>query len=450
MRRPSLIGPLLLILIGALFLLRNLRPDLVSFELIANYWPIVLIGWGLIRLVEILLWWLTSKPLPAHGISGGEWVLIVLICLVGYGISSAQRHGPRLTQVLIGENAVNIFGRAYDFPISEQKPAAGVSRIVIENLRGNTRIVGADTQEIKVEGRKTIRAFEESEADQANAKTALEIVPQEDSVVVRTNQEQIAREQTISADLELTVPQGVSIQAKGRSGNFDVVNIKGDVQIDANNAEVRLQDIGGKATVDLRRSDLVRAVNVKDNVEILGRGRDVELENIGGDIVINGYYSGELECRKLAKPLLFQSGQTELRVERVPGKLDMDLGHFSATNVVGPIRLTGKNRDVQIQDFTNTVALSVERGDINLLPGHSPTGEIDAVTRNGNIELTLPASAKFQLAASASRGEVNNDFGTVLEAKAEGQGASLTGSTGGGPMIKLTVRRGSITVRKSR
>ena len=43
MRRRSFTGPLLLLLIGALFLWRNLHPEAPIFDLLAQYWPFVLI-----------------------------------------------------------------------------------------------------------------------------------------------------------------------------------------------------------------------------------------------------------------------------------------------------------------------------------------------------------------------------------------------------------------------
>lgn len=39
MKRASLIAPLILILIGGVFLLNNVRPDLSVWRLIASYWP---------------------------------------------------------------------------------------------------------------------------------------------------------------------------------------------------------------------------------------------------------------------------------------------------------------------------------------------------------------------------------------------------------------------------
>ena len=52
MRPRSIIGPLLLILVGALFLVNNLHPGLPWVDLVSKYWPYLLIAWG--ALVHVL------------------------------------------------------------------------------------------------------------------------------------------------------------------------------------------------------------------------------------------------------------------------------------------------------------------------------------------------------------------------------------------------------------
>ena len=47
MRRRSLTGPILIILVGGAFLIYNLRPDIPLFDLLAQYWPFLLIAWGI-------------------------------------------------------------------------------------------------------------------------------------------------------------------------------------------------------------------------------------------------------------------------------------------------------------------------------------------------------------------------------------------------------------------
>ncbi|HSW49003.1 MAG TPA: DUF4097 family beta strand repeat-containing protein [Bryobacteraceae bacterium] len=448
-RRHSIVGPMILILLGALFLAENLQPEWISFRMIAIYWPYVLIAWGLLRLTEILYWRLSAKPVPLKGISGGEWTLIVLICLIGSGLHQFHLRAPGLPRIFTTGKGIEMFGEAYDFPIDEHRSAAKVARIVVENARGNTRIVGSDTQEVKVGGRRSVRAFSRSDADQASKLAAVKITAEGDQLVVRTGAAQGApSDARVSTDLEITVPRGVSIKASGRNGDFDVLNIDGGVDITSDNAGVRLQDIAGNARVDLRRSDIVRAVNVKGNVDVLGRGDDVEVENVAGTVTINGYYSGDITCRNLAKPVVFQSGTTDLRIERLPGQFSLTLGDFTGTRLVGPVRLTARSKDVQIQDFQGEVSVSVERGDLTLDPARPPSARIDAATRSGNVELSLPADAGFEISATTRRGRIESEFPGAIQPTSAGAGASLKGTVGRGPAISLTTDRGEISLRK--
>lgn len=449
MKRTSLVAPLILILIGGLFLLNNLRPELPLLELAGRYWPFLLIGWGVLRLAEILAWAAQSRPMPARGISGGEWALVVLICLIGSGLFFARRVSADWPQGRITMRGIEVFGEAYDFPLEAHKPVGKSPRLVVENLRGNARIVGGDGEEVKVTGRKTIRALQQSDADKVHEMTPLEIVVQGDQVIVRTNQERASGERRVSIDLEIAVPRAASVACRGRYGDFDVSEIAGNVEVDSDNAGVRVQNIGGGLRVELRRSDIVRAIGVKGSVDLKGRGQDVELENIGGAVTVNASYSGELQFRNLAKSLRFESSQTDLSIERLPGQLRIGRGDIHGSQLVGPVRLTARSKDVQFSDFTQTLEISLERGDIDLRPGRLPLAKTDVKTRSGDIELALPDAARFDLRASTNRGEVRNDFGAPLKEESEGRGASLRGLVGQGPTLTATTDRGVVTVRKS-
>ena len=446
MRRRSLVGPLILILLGALFLINNLRPDLPLHDVVAVYWPFLLIAWGLIRLVEVVLDAMRGRLGDARrSFSGGEVVLIVFICLIGAGLFSAHRHGVRF-----GVRGLEMFGDQYEYPISQQAPAAGAERIVIDNPRGNIRVTGADVKEVRITGQKLVRALSKSEADHTDRITPVAIGGAGGSrLVLRVNQDRIPDNRRISVDLEVSVPRGVTVELHGRSGDFDVSDIAGGVEVSSDRADVRLNKIGGNTRIDLRRSGLVRAVDLKGSVDLQGRGGDVELENVAGQVSINGSYSGTLAFKNIAKPLRFESQRTELRVERVPGQITMDLGDFTASNVVGPLRLNAANRDVRIQEFTEALELETDRGDIELTPGKLPLPKIEARSRSGKIELVLPPKSSFQLDASTSHGEAINEFGPALQKEAEGRSASLKGKVGQGPTIHLTTERGNVSVRRA-
>jgi len=455
MKRRSLAGPLLLILIGAWFLMSTLRPDLPLLDIAARFWPFVLIGWGALRLLEILVWAVRGQTLPRSGLAGGEWTLVVFLCLIGSGLYYVNFDRPWGNWV-VGANRVEIFGRSFDFTIPEKKVDVGkATRLMVENLHGSVRITGADTQQVTAGGRKSIRALQDKDADEADRQTPVDVAVNGDMMVVRTNQDRLTGQQRVTTDLEVTVPRGLSVEVRGRNNDsIEVTAVNGGVEIAADEASVRLDNIGGNVRLnDVQKSELLRAANVKGTVDIQGgKGRDIELDTIGGEVTIDGSYSGDLEIKNLAKPLRIVGPNAELRVERTPGEIHMDLGKFEASNLVGPIRLTSsRSRDVEIEKFTQSLDLSIDHGDISLRPLETPLSKINAHTHNGQVEITLPEKAAFDLKAATSHGEVSNDYGDALRTVSEEHGhggGSIQGSIGQGPTIVVETDRGSLTVRK--
>lgn len=439
MRRRSFTGPLMLLLIGCLFLWRNLHPEVPVFELFSRYWPFLLIGWGVLRLFEVLAW----KQQRHSSFTGGEVMLVILICIAGSAMYEAKTRGLHFNT-----RGLEVFGQEYDYQVSAKAPAKGMTRIAFENPRGNIKIIGTDTQEVTVNGRKGIRAWGRNEADATDRKTPLEIVPQGDRLLIRTNQDRAPDNQRISDDLEVTVPKGVAIEARARTGDYEVTDIAGDVELMIDNADVRVARLGGNVRLEIGRSQLIRAITVAGKIDLQGRGSDVDLENISGQVTINGTFTGAQQFKSLAKPLQFEGARnTELRVQAIPGRISMDLSELSGSGLTGPVRLVTRSRDVKLSEFTHSLDIETERGDITIQPS-LPLAQIKARSGSGRIDLILPEKASFDLEATAEKGEAYNGFGTVIRQDREGRTATLKGRVGDGPSIRLTANRGSVSVRK--
>jgi len=449
MRRTSVVAPLLLIVIGALFLARNLYPEIPLLDYLAKYWPFLLIVWGTLRLAEVLFWSASDKPLPRAGVSGGEWVLVIFLCIFGASLHAVRGFNtwwPR--NITVG--GLDMFGESYDFPIEGQKQVSKTPRIVIEPFRGNARITGADTDTVKITGHRSIRSLDQHGAEVANQSMPFEVTGDANSVTIQDNQDRLSGNRVrVSSEMEIIVPKGASIEAHGRNGDFDITDISGNVEVISDNAGVRLQNIGGDARVDLKRSDVVRAVNVKGLFDLKGRGGDIDLQGIEGPVTVSGAYSGVIQFRNLSKPMRFTGQTTELEIEKLPGQVRMALGDFSAQNLVGPVHLSTRARDIEIADFTNAIEVSVDRGDIELRPGILPLARIDAQTRSGDITLSLPPASKFDLTASTARGDATNDFGAPIRSESQGRGAELRGMVAGGPVVHAHTDHGQVVVRKA-
>jgi len=449
MRRGSVIGPLILIGLGILFLLRTVGHIPVG-SLIAAWWPFVLIGWGALRLVEICVWAFQSKPLPNNGISSGEWVLVFFICLIGGSVWTWEHHHWFGTDPLRG--LVINMGESHNFPLNAVEKTSGAApKITIESFRGDARIIGSDTQAVRVSGSKSIRALQDAEAESASRNTPVEVLQQADGFLIRTNQDRVDSRMRISDDLEISVPKGATLICRGIYGDFDISDINGNVDIASDNAGVRLQNIAGDVRVQVEKSDIVRANAVKGKVELrASRGEEIELTSISGPVSVTGTWTGDMQFRALAQPLRLDADNVQFNVEKIPGQVRISGGDLTANGLAGPVRIDARSRDIQISDFTQALDLTVDRGDVELRPaakGNPP--RMDVRVHSGDIDLALPTGAKFDLKASTDHGEAHNEYGAGLNVNESDPGASIAGGVSGAPEIHAITDRGTLTIRKT-
>jgi DUF4097 and DUF4098 domain-containing protein YvlB len=441
---------MILIFIGAVFLMRNIRPDVPLMEWLETYWPILLIVWGGVRLVEIGYWHFSSKEMPQRGVTGGEWVLILVLVLIGSAVWGTERlvrdhFGP----VHIGID--EMFGESHDYDVPGSNVETGKTpRVVIDMARGNVRVTGADATEVKVSGRKSVRAMDRATADKANNNSQLSVQKNGETVTLTTKTGGAGDSARVSTDLEVSVPRGASLELRGQYGDFDISDVNGEVSVNSDNAGVRAQNLAGRLRIDTRKSDIIRATGIRGDVEVKGRGRDIELEDVQGQVTINGSYSGETTLRKIAKPVRFMSNVTEIRMEKVPGEMTLGLSTLTGTNLTGPVFLKTQTKDIRLTDISDSLTIDGQNGDVEVNQTKLPVPRIDVHTRSGDIELALPASPKCTLNASTNHGGITNDFEDErLKQEGNDRTAKLTGALGGSTEVKVATERGEVTVRKS-
>jgi len=450
MRRASLVAPMLLIGIGLLFLARNVFPDMQLLDYLAKYWPLLLVVWGGLRLLEILFWAATGRALPRFGISSGEWVLVIFLCFLGFSLHAVRGFSSWLPGSRIELGGLDIFGESYDYPLAAEKTSSKSPRVILESFRGNARITGADVQSVKVTGHSTIRSLDQASADRNNKEAPLEVDGDANEIRIHTWQNRVSgNNRRISADLDIVIPKGATIEAHGRSGDFDISGVNGSIDINSDNASVRLEDIGGDVVVEVRGSDILRAVKIKGSVELKGRGSDIDLQDIAGPVTINGSWTGNSQLHNLAKPLKIVTPYTEFSAEKVTD-MRVTLGNLNASDLTGPVRMSSsRSWDVSLTNFTNSLDINLNGGDVDLRPGLLPLAKMDVRSRTGQIELALPAAAKFDLTATSSRGSVDNEFGAPLKLEPTGRRGSTLRGSNGGPSVNISTESGQVVVRSA-
>ena len=444
MRPRSITGPIILVLIGVVFLLNNLGTNLGFWSLLSDYWPVVLIIVGVIGLAEVLYHISRGNTPPPRPMGGaGLWIGVVVLIVV---FTAAQRGGN--VRIFDGQN-FRLLGHDREYQIDSTEAAAGITRVLLETPRGDVTVHGGDAGDIHVTGHKSIRAYNSSDADRANDETKVHMDRQGDLLTIRLDQAAGRNSATLSADLNIALPKNVNLEIRGRSGDMSVENILGSVSIATGRGDLRIKDIGNNVRLESTRSGLVKVTGVKGNLELNGRGSEVQIEDIQGETAVNGEYSGTLEFRTLAKQFHFKSQRSDFSVAAIPGSVILDLGDLRLENVTGPVRFTTASRDVHATDVSNSLELNVDRGDIQIDQKKTPVPQIDIRSRHGDITLELPEKAGFELDGHTRQGEVSSSFGGSIQAKSEGRGGTITGRFGSGPKVSVNTDRGSITLRKN-
>jgi hypothetical protein len=129
MSRPRSAGAffwgLILISIGLIFLMRNLGFEIPIWKGIATYWPILLILWGSIKLVDYVRWKRAGQPGPLFG--AGEVVLLIIVILSGTLLTAAANLSPELGRIfeIANIDLWDITGNSYSYTENYEREAAG-------------------------------------------------------------------------------------------------------------------------------------------------------------------------------------------------------------------------------------------------------------------------------------------------------------------------------------
>jgi len=442
MPRKGLLGPLIILLLGVLFLLKNFRPDIPVWDLFGKYWPLLLILWGLAKLIE------AARP-PQPGvpsrplITGGEVFLVVFLCLIGTGVYQfgTWRPGIRWRIPPIFQETFHYNADA-KLKVTEKQP-----KITVYNPRGDVRITGGDGAEITVKAEKQVQAMNETEAKKLDELVKLEVVKEGDGYVVRSNADRADGQGSVSTAMEIQLPKGATLDVQARRGDVQIAQVLGAVTLNVERGDVRLQDLGDKVRVDLRRGSF-SAERIKGNIEMDGRGNDLQVNDVEGEVVIRGEYSGNINFANVKKVVHVTTSRTELEIQRLPGKVDMTMGSLTITQPSGPVSVSTRAKDIRIEDFDGPIQIVNRDASVELTTNKTPLPSIGVENKSGRIEVTLPASASFQVEGTARRGEVTSDFSEISASQENEQGTLRGGVGKNGPTVKLNTTYGSISIRK--
>ena len=444
-RPRSIFGPLVLITIGVLFLLRTtgVIPRQTFTWWFVHYWPVLLIVWGAAKLLEYM--WARSKGEPTPRLGGGAIVFLVFFILTGMAATRTADwnwHGLG-TDIGIDESDFDWFSSRYTFTEDLAQPMQGGTQIKILGSRGDINVIASPDGQAHILVHKTLRTDSQESANRLNDATHPRFTQQGGLWLLDLTSGDFEHGQY---DLDLQLPRQVPLFLVTHRGNLSVSQREGNVDLTTDRGNISAEDVKGSAFLHLRNGS-VTIKNITGDVQLDGGVDDGTISDVTGTLDFNAGYNGDVQLSHIGQRLHLKSVRTDLQVAKLEGELNLGRGELRGSGVSGPVKLTTRSNEVHLEDVAGAVEIENRNGVVEIR-AKAPLAAIDINNVRGGIELDLPANAGFRLDAESKDGNIDSDFNVNVDNS--GRNATARGSVGkSGPDVRLRADRGTIQIRKS-
>jgi DUF4097 and DUF4098 domain-containing protein YvlB len=447
--RRSYSGPVVLIVLGIVFLLGNLH--MLSWArigtLFAHYWPLLLILWGVVKLIEHQQ--AQRDGVPSRGIGAGGIFLVVIIVVCGLVATQASRFNwgeIRDNLNIDDEDLNNIFGETYDYDTHlERDLSPAVTGLRVNDDHGAVHVSVADDNKVTVVVRKKVGAEDQSDADRYNGETTPQLTVAGNMAILEAKT-QAAGDHPVESDLDITLPRKMELHITSRRGDVSVTGRDGEVEINTQHGDVSVEDVKGNVKLNVEKSS-VKVEQINGDVHIDGRLNEVSVTDVKGSAQLDGEFEESVKLARIEKNVSFKSSRTDLEFSRIDGELDLDSDDLHADQITGPLHLATRSKQIRLTDVSGDVRLQDNNGGIEI--AMRSLGNVQIDSRNGDVQLSVPDKAGFRVDARTRDGEIESDFGELKVDNGERQ-ATASGQVGNGAShIVITNEHDGIEIRRA-
>jgi Putative adhesin/Domain of unknown function (DUF5668) len=456
MRRGSILGPLILIAIGVVFLLiqagrlNNLR----FWDWYGRWWPLLLVIAGCAVLAEWALdqYVLRDPQKPAYRRSLGGGVVFLLLFFVVTGVIANKVHGYPSGYGLMfpgmhfDEDSLDqLFGDKHESDDTLDLSFEQGSSLEVMNPHGSVTVNGtSDDGKIHMAIHKQVYSRSDSDADDR----AKKFIPDNkyQNSVWKVSMPSL---DGATADLIISVPPAAGTTVTVNHGDIHIASIKGSVTAIANHGNVEMSAITGLATAHVNSGGAsVSARSMGGGIEIEGHAEDITIADVTGPVNINGEFFGTTHLEHVNGAVHFHTSRTDFQLARLDGEVEISPdANLSADQALGPVVLTTHGRNIRLDRVSGDVSVTNRNGTIDLIAAPA-IGNISLEDRNGAIKTTLPEHASFSMMADTTDGDTFTEFS--LPSSSSGSHRTISGSVGsGGPNVRLSTTNADVTILKS-
>lgn len=288
---------------------------------------------------------------------------------------------------------------------------SGPIRLEINNTSGDVSITGSGDGKVHVhaDARASGMGFESPEKRMSELLANPPIEQRGNTIRIG---EEMRRMRNVHVSYVIEVPRDTEVASSVLSGTQTIQDVRGPVKAEAASGSIRVTHVERQTQLSTL-SGSIRADDINDDIRANSASGTVTVSNIKGDVRISAL-----------------SGSTQITK---PG------GRVDASTASGSVDVEGAMNDVKAHAAS---------GRVNVRGNPGTSSYWDLKTASGSVQLEVPASASFHLAAEAISGEIKTDIPVLVEEQGKHSLRARVGSGNGGRIEVHTVS-GEIRLRAS-
>lgn len=287
-------------------------------------------------------------------------------------------------------------------------------RVYLKNISGDIDVKTWDRGEVKIDALKVSKHTSLDKAKEYAALVKIEVTEEGDTLSIVTEYPRNGpRNMSVSVSFNLTIPSMATADINSVSGDLTLENIGGAAKAETVSGDVTLEKVAGT----------LKGKTVSGDVKATGAAKGAYCKSVSGDVTVDDVI-GDAELSTVS-------------------------GTVRAGSVKGSITAESTSGDVELIGVTDAKAIKAKTlsGDVDYAGVIYTDGAYEFKSHSGDVILTIPSGAAFDLEAKTFSGSIETDFEITLTGKISKK--ELKGTVnGGGATLEVKTFSGDVQIKK--
>jgi len=253
--------------------------------------------------------------------------------------------------------------------------------LVMENIRGDIKIIGEARNNIQVSERYSINAYSESDAEKIFRDYRAKYILKGNTLIIEGED----NSKRYQSDFTIQIPSNFNLDISASGGDIVIETVTGIIESRTSGGDIDILEINGTITINTSGGDInIREANA--DINAVTSGGDVTLSRISGKLY-SKTSGGDISVINLSGDGEVRTSGGDVYISQIKGKYfegSTSGGDIGADNIDTEINLRTSGGDISVGKTSSHARLHTSGGSIEI---DEVGGNLDASTSGGDIEV---------------------------------------------------------------